>query len=456
MEFKEVEKILNTLPISYYLKKKANVVLSEEAETSSIDLFTGNIEISFKQIQSTTDDLEKEVRVKLYHEISHALLSPLPIKLTIDKDIYNIFEDERIETLLSYYYLDVDFKRNLLSKYKNYIPSDPKGIFFYYVRLRGGGPILNKEIDRLILKWQKLRYSPKPQPTYFYEKDIQALYQKIIKLHNTRETELNPIFENYSLQNAQLGEGSIEQIISSVYSKLEIYKDVDFQKKASLIINSRRKTNANNSEAKKTYSGKINPRVIRKPNDDYKWFFKKGDGLFKKYKGLKLNLFIDQSGSFSKNEVAVNSMLKELDTLTHKIKDFDFDLITIDTDIEIRPKKKRYIKCKGGNCLPSKINDIFKSVQKSDSEVINIVLFHGDIATDWYSDSVERLRAFSDEQYQNLKCFNKKNVIIISDYSNQVNVDKYCPKCKRIYTYHYVDELKSNVLKSLKILAKTY
>ena len=49
----------------------------------------------------------------LYHELSHVILTPRTIfvrRNEEERDIINIFEDERIETLLQKFYIKVDFK----------------------------------------------------------------------------------------------------------------------------------------------------------------------------------------------------------------------------------------------------------------------------------------------------------------------------------------------------------
>lgn len=458
--YEEVNYILRQLPISYYLKRKTNVELSKEAQVSCIDLFTGNIIISFNQIQSnleTSDhSLEVEVRNKLYHELSHALLSPQPLRLTINKDIYNIFEDERVEVLLNNYYLDVDFKKILIENHSNFKPTDNLSLFFYYVRLRGGGEKINNEINELISKWKYLKYDFKKQDLTAYQKDIDRLYKKIIKERKIIDIKSQE-FEEKSNSNLAplpiiLGEGEMETILNSISEKMKSYNDSDFRKRAELIINSKRIARKNDSLAKPSHKGKLNVKRINRANDDFKWFYKKGEGDLNKYSGIKLNLFIDQSGSYLKSEQATNSILKELTNIERKYKDFSFTLTTIDTDIEIKPKYKRCIDCKGGNCLSKKLFTIFNSLQKGSNLIMNLVLLNGDMATDTYNG----IEPFSELQYENLKAFNKKNVFIISDNSNKEHLEKYCSRAKKIYTKNYLEEFRRNVLNSLKILINIY
>ena len=94
MNFAEVKNVLDQLPISYYLKRKAKATLSETEPMSFIDLGTSDIVISYSQVvEDLTDNLEESVRRNLYHEVSHAILSPRPRLLTIDKDEFNFMRD---------------------------------------------------------------------------------------------------------------------------------------------------------------------------------------------------------------------------------------------------------------------------------------------------------------------------------------------------------------------------
>ena len=121
-------------------------------------------------------------------------------------------------------------------------------------------------------------------------------------------------------------------------------------------------------------------------------------------------------------------MLKELSYLERKIEDFKYDLITIDTEIRLAPKNKKYIICQGGNCISPRTEQVFKSVQTNNYKIINIVLFNGCAATDRYNPIV------TEAQWIYSKAFNTYNTIIISDNSNRDYLEHYCSKAKRIYT----------------------
>lgn len=151
--YNQVKKILDTLPIGYYLGHAIPPVkLSKESDSTHINQITEEITVSFQNVQTmlqnAPDDIDVEsiVRGLLYHEVSHAVLTPA-IQFTVSgvevngyifsfvfydvknayekkfkrtlcfrdcKDLFNIVEDERIETLLKDYYLNVDFRKNVV------------------------------------------------------------------------------------------------------------------------------------------------------------------------------------------------------------------------------------------------------------------------------------------------------------------------------------------------------
>ena len=465
INYEIVKEILVRLPISYYLKRGTSVVLSKEESESFIDLISGSIVVSYDRVKEskaeTKEELEKDIRTLLYHEISHAILTPRPSKYIIDKNIFNCFEDERCETLLKDYYLDVDFKEYLIKYSTGKKAKENFDYFFHCVRLRGGGDEINNEVNRLIEKWKGLRFDFRTQHLEDYQKDIEKLYIMICKTFFVSKKKLEKVSaelikERMETAPKTITEGEMREVSESIDRKLEQYEDKDFRRKAELILNSRKHDIAKNSESKKTYSGTLRVKSIGKPFDDYKWFTKKGCGTLKLHSSIKLNLFVDQSGSYRELELKTNAILKELALIERKTLDFSFNLITIDTDIEIKPKNNRFINCGGGNSLSLKTFDIFAKVQAPEAITINLVLFNGDMATDTLEFYGTKIPPFSDSQYINFKAFDRRNVIIISDIANKKPLDKYCKKCKIIYTKDYLKEFSEYILKSLKILIKNY
>ena len=55
--FNEIEKILKTLPIGYYLKRNVDVTLDPDTECSYYDPMNDTIRISFKQLEGTFESI---------------------------------------------------------------------------------------------------------------------------------------------------------------------------------------------------------------------------------------------------------------------------------------------------------------------------------------------------------------------------------------------------------------
>ena len=162
-----------------------------------------------------------------------------------------------------------------------------------------------------------------------------------------------------------------------------------------------------------------------------------------------MNLFIDTSGSFYTSEKKINKLLFNLAMLEKKTNDFEFDVIAMNESETLLEKSERRIDCDGGNLLDDRIFEIFKKVQSNSSENVNIVLFDG------YAFSAKSFFgnfSLKDNMYrQNFKAFNKSNVSIISDKSNEYDIEEFCPAAKKmIVAYDYADNLISNVLRCLQ------
>lgn len=144
LSFAELENIVKTLPIGLYSNHRIELVLDKNAPTSfyvpstntiflSLDIINRSLETIDENIEESYK--ETSIRSMLYHEVAHAILTPH--KLEMD-DVVNIFEDERIETILNNYFLDTNFKRMvyLISKYDGSAPRTAMEAFFNLVRLR--------------------------------------------------------------------------------------------------------------------------------------------------------------------------------------------------------------------------------------------------------------------------------------------------------------------------------
>lgn len=198
-----------------------------------------------------------------------------------------------------------------------------------------------------------------------------------------------------------------------------------------------------NASAINAYSGVFDPRsVIR---DDYKWFVQQNrQGNVKQFSKIKLNLFIDNSGSFGSNETIVNQLLFALKKLEQQEPNFTFDLITMNTRFELKKKNERELHCDGGNDIPAYSEGIIKKVQDRQSMNYNIVLFDGDALSD-------PTEGRSGKQF---KRFNMPNTVMILEDSNRKYAETYCKGIKRIYTRRYAAELIDQVCVALSFLLK--
>ncbi len=452
--FELVNSILKTLPISYYIGRKVDVILSKDTDISYADLMFDKIVISYNQISRydiPDTNVETYIRTMLYHEVSHTLLTPIPKKLNIDPDIYNMFEDERIERLTDTFYIGIDYKKLLevISPYK--IPLTDKEMFFNKIRYRDCSDKENEYINFIIKKHSHLRFNPSPQDISEYINDIKALCDNSFINQDFNKLKIeSPDGSEPSLPDGNSDEGNDLHI--DLNTTFAIYDNLDFRQKVKAIFESRRFERGLNENSKVSYNGKIRPKQIGRPNDTYKWWVNNGDGFIKNKKHLCLNLFIDQSGSFKSSENIVNSILKELINLEKEYYDFSFQLITIDNDIRLEPCKR--ISCNGSNSLTSKVGLIKRQVIKPDNQNINIILFNGNAIDKDVIDPItnQLLKAYSEDQAKQFVHFNMPNTIIISDLSNKTYLDKYCYNTKRIYTNEYVKELENNILLSLQSL----
>ena len=228
LSFTEVNEILRTLPTGYYLKDRIEHRLDAQSTATYYDPMKFEIVISYPMIANIKNiSAEEDIRCLLYHETSHAMLTPKNLysaaddisdaiyysqtKIMLEKnqqlakdissgkfntngkiigsvtdllydkfkplyssnqirDLINIFEDQRIETLNKNVFLKVDFQ-SFTKKLNNYNPTDkPKdfqSFFYHVVRFNDMEPEIVKMVYNTIYKlsninsssndWYKLR-----------------------------------------------------------------------------------------------------------------------------------------------------------------------------------------------------------------------------------------------------------------------------------------------------------
>lgn len=510
----QIKNIIKTLPIGYYVGRDITIDLDDIStsyyipEEDTITISYQNILDALSSIKEIEDkDLEEITRGILYHEVSHAFLTPKDMSFT---EAINIVEDERIETVLNSFYLNTNFKRlvKLVNGFKGEKPETAKEAFYQLVRYRIGEERWLKELEELIDKYSGLNRNS--YDTYYYTSDVNYFYKRFIREweeekekernskdnkedeennstlggdnkdidkeeqefeeeqeiemkngsgHGDKKEQLEEQEENYgekekSEDNEEKDnkEEQEEKEINKKYKELAktLIKNVvdkvenkEMLDKINTILTNIKKHSSNNGSAINSYSGVFNPRSVIR--EDYKYFLQQNrTGHQKAFSKTHLGLFIDVSGSFQNNEDTTNQLLYALNRFEKQNPDFSYDLVTINTKINYIEKGKRFIKCWGGNKINDNIWEIYKKVQKPSTNNFNIVLFDGDA----FSDTDYRQL---DKQHKNLSVFNSSTTAIISNDENQKVIERECPNAKKIFTNKdYTQELERNILTVLQ------
>lgn len=471
----QIQNIVDTLPIGYYTGRRIPCVLDSQEDCSHYNPSQDTIRISLDQLKQglptaqTYTDAEKLIRSNFYHEVSHAILTPVNMPPTAAR---NIAEDERIERVLGNYYYGVNFKESLYAVNGNPPPQPQEPIqwFFLLCRYGIGNPALLQEFEGIMRDFGGLnRYSQHGQ----YAKAIDELYKKLSQ-------DLQQNAQAYEQIAQQLGAGQMPDM-SQVQFKddngqpIDLPAHIDQEKPqitkneclstiakalqnedildartcdqlARIFENYRRKNRGGG--ALQGYSGVLNPRHAERK--DYRIFDRSASVRSSNQFGtFHLNLFLDVSGSFSNNENAVNSLLACLERLEQTNHIFTFDVITMgNADETLLDKDERRIHCSGGTYLSKRIEPLYRQVQKPMTYNYNIVLFDGDAYASYGKASREGTRY--DKDGEGFKIFDNKNCTIISDGDNKDYIEKYAPDARTIITNDYAANLITNVMQALQ------
>lgn len=489
--FARCEEILNTLPIGYYLGHPVTVKLDPENPATFINLDTETVTVSYKMIDEAlesareTVDLEQVIRGLLYHEISHALLTapdtmrlircytpndllmraniktlPTIINTYIDqykKDIFNIFEDERIETLCQDYYMDVNFKKNvfLLNKVdprKLAKDPDPMNRFFVAVRFRVAEPEILDEIRAVIKSAKNLDGRNYHIDLIPYLARVYMLFAKFINNTESAESKsqkpdssksgkpeskaesqesdgLTNDEEQLLAQATQecAGQGASKDMLLNKFKALSTNGNVGpIKERLSRIIAAALNKNKNRSSSTRAYAGRIDPRATQ--SKDYRWFAKKAVNTSgRRFDKIHFNLFCDNSGSFSPSQQKMNALLLAIKEYAAQNKDFSVTVIHCGKGLEIKKDNDWSLTC--GNCsvLKSDARKITDSLQVPNATVVNLVVFDGEMTPDTRNPK---------EVY---KAFDKPNFIVVTDTSNQ-RYFRFAPSARVTYvTDNYAD-----------------
>lgn len=505
--YKQAKKILDTLPIGYYLGHAIPPVkLSKESDSTHIDQITEEITVSFRNVQTmlknAPDDIDVEsvVRGLLYHEVSHAVLTPVmtfredvagsyvsyggfihglftvlrrayykkfncKIPLTISKDIINIVEDERIETLLKDYYLNVDFRKNVVllngiaDPEKELENADLLKRLFLVCRYHVGTQEELLVLTDLILYNKDRTNKARDAAITCYLDDIEKFAVTVLNNVNVPTQQDNQNQQSSDDKQYDNKESKDEQSNGNP-SPLEIsdlFKDKpDMRKEAGEIRDKLRKLSTNQkaascadrlnriittamnkrkmrSGAHTAYAGNIDPRLCS--NNDYRWFTKKSTiGAGKRFDKININLFCDNSASFEDDENNLNGLIVTLLKLAEQNKDLTVTTTHINRSIRRGTKEDMFVHCDGGTMLDDSIKTIYPSLQKPNATNWNVVVFDG------YC-----------QKPKNFTVFNHPNVIMVVDDSNKTTIKTYCPQTRsKIITGNYAEEFKQTVLALLE------
>lgn len=504
--YKQVKKILDTLPIGYYLGHAIPPVkLSKESDSTYINQITEEITVSFKNVQAMLQnapddiDVESVVRGLLYHEVSHAVLTPhmtfkmdlIPrvcfddrtydlfvnlrrsyykkfncsLPLTVLKDIINIVEDERIETLLKDYYLNVDFRKNvvllngIIDPKKELENADLLKRLFLVCRYHVGTEEELKTLAGLISFYTDLTNKSEYQRIRGYLDCIDMFALTVLRNVNipTQQDNQNQQSSDDKRPDNEEPKDKQSNGTPSPFEISDLFKDKpDMRKEAGEIRDELKKLSTNQeaascadrldriittamnkrkmrSGAHTAYAGNIDPRLCG--NNDYRWFTKKSTtGAGKRFDQININLFCDNSGSFCDDEDNLNGLIVTLLKLAEQNKDLTVTTTHINRSIRRGTKEDMFVHCNGGTMLDDSIKTIYPSLQKPNATNWNVVVFDG------YCNKPE-----------NFAVFNHPNVIMVVDDSNKTTIKTYCPQTRsKIITGNYAEEFEQTVLALLE------
>lgn len=516
VSFGYCEDVLKTLPIGYYLGHPVTLKLEPTGDKTYIELGCERITIGFVNVynacKNAPDDYDREsiIRSLLYHEVSHAILTPFklfeyvlsdewphnydqlcrstiisrcgkqtnkvnnPNYIPKDKldwivknlhDIINIFEDERIESLLNTYYMNTNFKRLVIMLNGNpekFCNRDAMGRFFAIVRYRHGDPKLVSQVQHIINRHAGLDNASCFQPCLNYVLDIMNLMCAVMQsidnekpeqsAQNTNEnqsdeassdnesssSEQSAQEESEQNQSEELTDDQIDQILKTVEPFLQSFATEEelmatkkmlnglttnpdaaaIKTKVNKILNAILNKQKNLSSGSHAYAGRIDPRATL--NRDYKWFAKKNQGsAAKHFNKVRFNLFVDSSGSFLDSQNAINALICALKQIESTNPDFSVRVAHCGAGTVLAPVDNPYVTCENFSQLGRNTKEIYDSMQQAQASNVNIVVFDGHM-----SGSFNKGNAYS--------AFDHQNCIIVSDDANEDDIRAYAPSAKAI------------------------
>ena len=500
--FAKCEQVLNTLPIGYYTGRRIPVTLDNKAPTSYYNLMEDKITISYPIIAegmknvSEGADTERIIRSMIYHEVSHAILTPICIKpgdfiSKTQHSVFNIFEDERIESVLRNYYYGVNFRQQVYDiNGAPKVPQSAIGAFFNAVRYGCAPQRILDEVNTILRRYESVNRNSDSWTTNRYQRAVRDLYDMVAEEFNKDPEQFAPPDseqgndKNPSEEQEDMGEGlefgagekdedidptakpklaqiiedtehglknDLQQIQAMIKESLDIESRLskgekkqlhEFQRTAEMIINNFKKKNSGGAGIN-AYSGVFNPRELKR--DDYRYFERSANVQGNNRFGTcHLNLFVDCSGSFCDSEAIINGILASLSAIERKNRNFTMDVIFCGVGVHVcKDVKERQIKCTGGNNLPDDLKEVFLKMQKPNTCNYNIVLFDGDAFSDDYKGTERGIRIF--------KAFDYKQTTVVTDNDNVVYLGGGFTASRVVVTDEYTAKLMENVLKALTV-----
>lgn len=566
----QVRAIFETLPTGYYLGRPIKVTLSDTSKDSFYNVISDEITISAPTIIETAteanlegEDLEELIRGLFYHEISHAILTG-PHAAEAEQywnasqrshTLFNIVEDERIETILKDYYMKVNFKKNifLITKFDGHKPKNMEEAFYMLTRYHIGHAKWLNRMENLLKQYSHLNAASDQWKWRDFQQEIDRFYKEFA---NEPEN-LNPPMpqqgqgqqgqggqgnqskqsqngqgngqqqpQNQSKQQNNGGNGNQDQNSGNDQQQqngsgdqqsqngagndqqdqqqngggsqtgdeeaqdqngagagandqngneegvAQSQENKDAEEKAAAVpdfkipgtgrglensimkealnavtnkfvnakivarlqkmINESQKKKGMYSGFRRTYSGRIDPRACDREDCRF-WTRQSVNSSNKMYSKIHFNLFIDHSGSFDSCNAAINELLRALYQVISP--DFEFDVITIDTEIVEWDRPDQYVfEANGGTNLTNKIGPIFKKHQKRGCNNYNIVVFDGDAHGRGYSQAEEPFNHFD-----------TPNTVLVVD-SDNADYIKHLTACKKKvinnnYAEHFIEEV---------------
>lgn len=502
----QLQAMLEELPIGYYAGDKVDVEIDADAETSYFNPMERKISISLQGANELSSngklDLETATRGHLYHELSHAILTPQQLPSC---DWMNIFEDERIETLLDGYYHKVNFKENVKA-YAGYdesqVPINDMQKFFAAVRFRIAKPAILKEIDRIIERYADLNWNSARRDRQLrdYYSEVRELYNRIASQPYSQQMWEQMVKEKQERDKQAQQNGQPQGNIPSEYGKEQGEKQEGQaqpqqgegegeQQNGGQPQGERQEGNTEPKDGEgnphgagklhapnlrellnqtlsagidkelfdgldailenfnkknkggsslATYSGIFNPRNVTR--DDYRYFDRRATvNGSNPFGTLHLNLFIDESGSFYDNEKAANVLIRTLVQLERKHKNFSVDFCWVGDGLTpIKDKRKAILRTGGGNDIPKGSDRIFADMQKRNTYNYNILLMDGWTNSYWERDKGEYFP------------FDFSNTTFILDPSCADHGGDKIRNGKVIYCRNYVQELYKHIILTLQ------